>query len=464
MLYQGVVLLQKQLTRKEKYSFGFGAFGKDLVVNLIGIYLMYYLTDILGVAASFVGTLYFVARIWDAINDPIMGMIVDKTKTKWGKFRPWLVIGTLVNSVITVLIFTNFHLEGTALYVFVSIMYIVWGMTYTMMDVPYWSWLPNLTNNPTEREEVSVLPRIFASLANLILGALGLTIVIFLDNLFGNGDQSTGFLIVAVITIIIFNITIGITVKNVHEAPTNIDTGITLRFKDIWRILFTNKELLAYIGMILTFFLCGQLIGNVMIYYFSYVTESKFLFSLYNGMGFMEIIALFLFPKIAKWLSRERVYPIATISIILGLLVILVAGYVAPKAFIPVILGTSLIKIGSGLIMGIITVSIADVIDYSEMKFGQRNESVITSTQTFLMKTAMAFSGLATGWSLTLLGYQPGQEQSELTKNGLRVIMVVLPIICVTASFAIYKWSYHLKGTYIKDIVNVLNNRKSQKG
>jgi melibiose permease len=464
LLYQGVVLLQKQLTRKEKYSFGFGAFGKDLVVNLIGIYLMYYLTDILGVAASFVGTLYFVARIWDAINDPIMGMIVDKTKTKWGKFRPWLVIGTLVNSVITVLIFTNFHLEGTALYVFVSIMYIVWGMTYTMMDVPYWSWLPNLTNNPTEREEVSVLPRIFASLANLILGALGLTIVIFLDNLFGNGDQSTGFLIVAVITIIIFNITIGITVKNVHEAPTNIDTGITLRFKDIWRILFTNKELLAYIGMILTFFLCGQLIGNVMIYYFSYVTESKFLFSLYNGMGFMEIIALFLFPKIAKWLSRERVYPIATISIILGLLVILVAGYVAPKAFIPVILGTSLIKIGSGLIMGIITVSIADVIDYSEMKFGQRNESVITSTQTFLMKTAMAFSGLATGWSLTLLGYQPGQEQSELTKNGLRVIMVVLPIICVTASFAIYKWSYHLKGTYIKDIVNVLNNRKSQKG
>lgn len=459
-----MVLLQKQLTRKEKYSFGFGAFGKDLVVNLIGIYLMYYLTDILGVAASFVGTLYFVARIWDAINDPIMGMIVDKTKTKWGKFRPWLIIGTLVNSVITVLIFTNFHLEGTALYVFVSIMYIVWGMTYTMMDVPYWSWLPNLTNNPTEREEVSVLPRIFASLANLILGALGLTIVIFLDNLFGNGDQSTGFLIVAVITIIIFNITIGITVKNVHEAPTNIDTGITLRFKDIWRILFTNKELLAYIGMILTFFLCGQLIGNVMIYYFSYVTESKFLFSLYNGMGFMEIIALFLFPKIAKWLSRERVYPIATISIILGLLVILVAGYVAPKAFIPVILGTSLIKIGSGLIMGIITVSIADVIDYSEMKFGQRNESVITSTQTFLMKTAMAFSGLATGWSLTLLGYQPGQEQSELTKNGLRVIMVVLPIICVTASFAIYKWSYHLKGTYIKDIVNVLNNRKSQKG
>lgn len=250
---QEVIALQKQLTQKEKYSFGFGAFGKDLVVNLIGIYLMYYLTDILGIAASFVGTLYFVARIWDAINDPIMGMIVDKTKTKWGKFRPWLIIGTLINSVITLILFTNFDLTGTTLYVFISIMYILWGMTYTMMDVPYWSWLPNLTNNPTEREEVSVIPRIFASLANLILGSIGLSAVIYLDKWFGNGNQSVGFFILTIIIILFFNLTIGITVKNVKEAPTNIESGITLRFKDIWRILFTNKELLAYIGIIVTF-------------------------------------------------------------------------------------------------------------------------------------------------------------------------------------------------------------------
>lgn len=192
--------MKRQITRKEKYSFGIGAFGKDLVVNLIGIYLMYYLTDILGVAAGFVGSLYFVARIWDAINDPVMGMIVDKTK--WGKFRPWLVIGTLINSIVTIILFTNFDLTGTSLYIFISIMYILWGMTYTMMDVPYWSWLPNLTNNPTEREEVSVIPRIFASLANLILGAIGLSAVIYLDTIFGTGDQSTGFLILTGIIIL----------------------------------------------------------------------------------------------------------------------------------------------------------------------------------------------------------------------------------------------------------------------
>lgn len=455
--------MKRQVTRKAKYSFGIGAFGKDLVVGLTGTFLMFYFTDILGIAASFVGTLFFAARIWDAINDPVMGMIVDKTKTKWGKFRPWLVIGTLINAVVTVVLFTNFGLTGTSLYVFVSILYILWGMTYTMMDVPYWSWLPNLTNNPIEREEVSIIPRVFASFANLLVGTIGLTAVLYFADTFGDGNQSTGFFILTLIIAVTFVVAIMITVRNVYEAPTNIDTGITLRFKDIWRILFTNKELLAYIGILMTFFLSIQILGNVAIYYFSYVAESKFLFALYNGMGFMEIIALLMFPKVSKWLSREHVFPIAATSLSIGLIILLIASFLFPTVMIPVILGTALIKIGTGLIMGIITVSIADVIDYSEMKFGQRNESVITSTQTFLMKLAMAVAALLTGWSLDIFGYQPGQIQSDYTKNGLRFLMIVLPIISVIISYIIYRFSYNLKGDYLKDIVAVLNLRNRKK-
>lgn len=454
--------MDRQVTRKAKYSFGIGAFGKDLVVGLTGTFLMFYFTDVLGVAASFVGTLFFVARIWDAINDPVMGMIVDKTKTKWGKFRPWLVIGTIINAVITIILFSDFGLSGTSLYIYVSVFYILWGMTYTMMDVPYWSWLPNLTNDPTEREEVSIIPRVFASLANMIVGTAGLTVVAFFAHHFGGGEQSVGFFIMTVIIAIVFIIAIIITVRNVYEAPTNIDTGITLRFKDIWRILFMNKELLAYIGILVTFFLSIQLLGNVAIYYFSYVAESKALFALYNGVGFVEILALLMFPKLAKWLSREHVFPIAAVSLSIGLIIFLIASYVSPSAMIPVIVGTIFIKTGTGLIMGIITVSIADVIDYSELKFGQRNESVITSTQTFLMKTAMAVAALFTGWGLDLFGYQADQQQSDFTKNGLRIIMIALPIICVFLSYLIYRFSYHLKGAYIQDVVNVLNVKKRQ--
>jgi len=455
--------MEKQVTRVQKYSFGIGAFGKDLIVNLIGIYLMFYLTDVLGVSAAFVGTLYFVARIWDAINDPVMGFIVDKTRTRWGKFRPWILIGTLINSVATLILFTDFHLHGTALYAFVAVMYILWGMTYTIMDVPYWSWLPNLTNNPVEREEVSVIPRIFASLSNLLLGTLGFTIVYFFADHSGDGSLSSGFFIMTLIISIVFIFTTVITISNVKERPTNIGNGIELKLKDIWRILFTNKELLAYIGILVTFFLSTQIINSILIYYFNYVTESKGLFQLYNAMGFVEIIGLLMFPKVAKWLTREKVFPLAAISMVIGLLILLSAGYIAPQNAFFVIVGTAFIKIGSGFIMGIITVSIADVIDYSEVKFGQRNESVITSTQTFLMKTAMALSGLITGWGLSIFNYQPGEPQSDFTKVGIRIIMCVFPIIFVIGSYLIYRFSYNLKGAFLRDMVYILNNRKKER-
>ena len=142
----------KYASTREKLCFGIGAIGKDAICNLVGAFLMLYFTDTLYLAPAFVGVLFFVARIWDAINDPMMGMIVDNTHTRFGKFRIWLVIGTLVNSVVFVLLFHSFNLSGTALYVYVSVMYILYGMTYTIMDVPYWSWLPNLTNDPHERE------------------------------------------------------------------------------------------------------------------------------------------------------------------------------------------------------------------------------------------------------------------------------------------------------------------------
>ena len=168
----------KYASTREKYCFGIGAIGKDAICNLVGSFLMLYFTDTLYLAPAFVGVLFLVARIWDAINDPVMGMICDNTHTKFGKFRIWLVIGTLLNSVAFVLLFHSFHLSGTSLYIYVSVMYILYGMTYTIMDVPYWSWLPNLTNDPHEREKVSVIPRFFASLAGFSVATFGLYIII----------------------------------------------------------------------------------------------------------------------------------------------------------------------------------------------------------------------------------------------------------------------------------------------
>ena len=184
-----------KLTWKEKLSYGFGALGKDMVCGLIFTFAMIYFTDVLKISAGFVGSLFFFAKFWDAVNDLGMGIIVDNTRTKWGKFRPWLLIGTIVNAVVFVCLFTNWGLSGTSLYVFAAVMYVLWGMTYTIMDIPYWSMLPNLTKDKREREKLSVIPRIFASIGgSLIVGGFGLQIIEFL----GKGYAKIGMITVAI--------------------------------------------------------------------------------------------------------------------------------------------------------------------------------------------------------------------------------------------------------------------------
>ena len=260
----------KYASTREKLCFGIGAIGKDAICNLVGAFLMLYFTDTLYLAPAFVGVLFFVARIWDAINDPMMGMIVDNTHTRFGKFRIWLVIGTLVNSVVFVLLFHSFNLSGTALYVYVSVMYILYGMTYTIMDVPYWSWLPNLTNDPHEREKVSVIPRFFASLAGFSVATFGLYIINYLNKVAGESNlyAEKGYTLFAIIIAVIFIVTIGITVFNVKEESTLGISAEKTSLKQAFQVIVKNDQLLAFIGLLLTFNLCTQIAKSFAVYYF----------------------------------------------------------------------------------------------------------------------------------------------------------------------------------------------------
>ena len=230
------------LSFKEKYSFGIGALGKDLCYAIVSSYLMIYFTDSIGLAPAFVGSLFLVARLWDAVNDPAMGMIVDNTKTKWGKFRPWILIGTVINAAVLVLLFKRPEgLEGTALYAYYSVMYILWGMTYTIMDIPYWSMLPSLSKTNEERAQMSVIPRIFASTAWLIMGTFGLSIIKKL----GNGNVVKGYSAFAVVIAVVFVIATIITCLNVKERVETPKNAEKVSFKQTLNIIRKNDQLVV---------------------------------------------------------------------------------------------------------------------------------------------------------------------------------------------------------------------------
>lgn len=142
----------QRLTWTAKISYGLGAFGKDLVYAIVATFYMFYLTDICKISPVFIGNLFLVARLFDAVNDPVMGLVVDNTRTRWGKFRPWILLGTILNAIVLFFLFLNPGLSGTQQLVYIAATYILWGLTYTLMDIPFWSMIPSLTDDEKERD------------------------------------------------------------------------------------------------------------------------------------------------------------------------------------------------------------------------------------------------------------------------------------------------------------------------
>lgn len=450
-----------KLTFKEKYSYGLGALGKDLAYGIVGTYLMFYFTDVIGLAPAFVGTLFLVARIWDAFNDPAMGMIVDNTRTKWGKFRPWIFIGTIINAIVIVFLFFKPNLSPTGLMAYYAAMYILWGMTYTIMDIPYWSMIPSLAQDKEEREKISVIPRIFASLGGLTVSTFGLVIVSKL----GGGDQVKGFFGFGIVVAIVFVATITITCINVKDSSATVVNNkkakkVTL--KESFKIIASNDQLVVFIGIVLAYNLVMQLSGGMAIYYFKYVVGNANLFPVYTAFsGIAEMSALVLFPMLTKKLGRPRVFKIAAFLPVIGLFMLLGAGFILPQNAVFVAISGIILKFGSGLTLASSTVMLADIVDYGEVKLGSRNESIVFSCQTLLVKSASAVSGWLVGVGLTIVGYVANAQQTAQTILGMRVIMVIIPAIVSVLSYVIYKKFYKINGKYHDDMLEELEAKRS---
>ncbi|MCQ2508091.1 MAG: melibiose:sodium transporter MelB, partial [Dorea sp.] len=424
-----------------------------------------YLTDYRSVAPAFVGVLFMVARIWDAFNDPFMGMIVDNTRSRWGKFRPWIMVGTVLNAIVLVLLFANNGLEGKSYLVWCSVFYILWGMTYTIMDIPYWSLVPALTDDEEERSQISAIPRIFASCAWLVINSFGLIMV----SAFGGGNDVKGFSILASIISIVFifaSLVTCLTCKEQIVTPKAEKTSV----KGMIDVLTKNDQVKIILGIALCFNIAYQLSNSFALYYFKYVAERTYesagngiLYPVYAGVaGFAQMGSMAVLPFLQKKIGKKVSFFCASFFPVIGFGLLWVLGYVAPKNVIGVGICSAIVNSGIGFMLVFITVILSEVVDYGEYSLGTRNESILFSMQTFVVKFAGAFSGFVSGIGLTAIGYVANQQQTTGAEMGMRVIMFVIPAILSALCFLFYTKGYKLTPEFYAKMREELHARRGE--
>jgi len=311
------------LSGKEKFSYGLGAVGKDMVYMLSASYILYYYQDILGVNAVAMGIILLVARVFDAFNDPFMGVIVAKTRTRWGKFRPWLMIGTVTNAVVLYLMFSAPPaLNGNGLVAYAAVTYILWGVTYTMMDIPFWSMIPAFTHSGKEREGLSTLGRSCAGVGSAIITVITMLCV----NALGGGEERVGFSRFTLIIAVLFVIFITVTCINIKEKST-VDVDAP-SIGQMFKALIQNDQAMAVVITIVLINCAIYTTSNLVIYFFKYDFggdtwyNSYTLFNTFGGA--VQILAMMLlFPLLRKLMSTIRIFYVSFLMAIAGYAVLL---------------------------------------------------------------------------------------------------------------------------------------------
>lgn len=453
------------ISLKEKASFGIGAVGKDMAYWIMAAYLMIFFTDVVGLSPIYIGILFAGARIWDAFNDPIMGWIVDNTKSRWGKFRPWILIGTIVNSVIVLFLFWNpvgtFGEDGNAVGVMVwcGVFYILWGMSYTLMDIPYWSFIPAFSSDSKVRDLMSVIPRTGAMIGGQFVVIFGLPIISMLSI---NGDVSAGYFNFTIFVVVCFIIAEIICVANIREhVQTPLRQKITVG--NMVQLLVRNDQLVVIIVLTIIQQIAANLVNGTIIYYFKYALQNEDVYPYFMAAGAIaQFVAFMIFPTLVRITSRRFVYVLSAGCMIVGYLLMFFVGSKADSSAFVAGGSFCIASIGNALALVSTTVMLADTVDYGEYKLGTRSESIVFSMQTMTVKFGNALAGFMSSITLAIVGYIPNQVQSEETLLGLRFVMFVLSSGLLFVMVLLYLKYYKLNGDFYKNVLSALEVSRSK--
>jgi melibiose permease len=440
-----------ELTFRQKAAFGIGAVGKDMVYALSSSYVMYYYQDVLGLSASFVGLVLMAARLFDALNDPFMGVVVAKTRTRWGRFRPWILSGTILNALVLYALFAAPVMSGAAMMVYFSIVYVLWGVTYTMMDIPFWSMIPAVTETPKDRENLSMVGRTCAGVGSAIISMLAMLLVGF----FGGSSERAGFRWVALLVSGVFVVTEIVCCLSVRE--TSRSEMKTASVKEMFSALFRNDQAMVVVGSIVLINSALYLTSNFIIYFFKYDYGGegwKATYTLFSTVGgAAQILGMMvLYPLLRRKLSSTQVFRLSLILALGGyatLLLLCLIGF--SHSLVLLCIPGVVVFACNGMLSVLTTLFLSNSVDYGELKTGRREESVIFSMQTFVVKAASGVAVFLTGIGLDLIGLVgntdetgPIAEQSAGTLTGLRLMMTILPMLVLVCALVLFRRKFVL--------------------
>lgn len=467
--YGGIDLSKAQEKGKwgRYLGYGVGAVGLDLSYGLFYSYLSIYLTDVLLMPAAFLLILTPIARIWDGINDPIMGTIVDSTKMRMGKYRPWIIIGAFSNAVVLALLFTNpgIPLNSVWLYIYVAVMYIAWGMTNTMADIPYWSMVPSFTNDPKERNMISTVARTFSGIGQGII-TIGTPMML---TLLGTGataaekkisaDGFSRWAILCAALLVLFAVICASVTKERHVVYNHDKFS----FKKLFGVLKSNDQLIVFMLFAMISNAGWYLTSGVGAYYFKSVEgdlSKQSLFAAFGAVG--SFLGLFVIPIMQKKYTRRTIYRFCLWMVIAGYGLMILCGPVLHQMLL-LCIAYIIASVGIASMFVNQTVMLADIVDYGEYKTGTRQESTTFSMKGFLQKMAYTIQTIILFTGLGLSGYDGAAVvQSEAAKTTISVMTFVVPPILVFISYLIFSKKYKLYGALSETVHAYVAERESK--
>jgi len=477
-----------KLDKRTKWSYCIGATGRDMAYTLVSMFLLTYIqyTMTLTVAQyACISAIVVVCLLWDAFNDPLMGIIIENAHLKSGKFKPWVLLGVILNCIVIICLFTV-RPEGWGFVFFFGLGYLLWGMTYTMNDIAYWGMLPSLSSDPKERNVLVTVQGIFICIGQFSVAGL------LPDMVAGNAVKA--YRVAAIVISACFLGFQLLTFFGVKERPRQENKEV-LSLKDMFKIFLRNDQLIA-IGITCLLFQIGNglliMIGMNFFYFeFGYSIGGNlvFLFTVMYGLG--TLISEASFSSLAAKFSRKQIVTFSVIFTILGYLLFLGIGYVLPKNVVLINIIGFVIFFAQGAFNMTMIVMLNNTIEYDEVKYGERHDSIISAVRSFATKLAGAIDQGVVALILIISGiYSISQKISgleieagagritkeqvvtqadefiKLASSGQRLIMrlgiVMVPIIAIGVAYLIIKKKYIIDEQKYDELLKELEARKTK--